>query len=82
MQGNQTFLDPPEGPTGDKEKKETKAFTFDRSFWSAGDKNDPSYASQQTLFDYLGRDILNHAFSGLNASLLAYGQTGRVWFSV
>lgn len=77
MSGNQTFLDPPDGPAGDKEKREgSKAFTFDRSFWSAGDKDDPSYASQQTLFDYLGKDILDHAFGGFNATLFAYGQTG------
>lgn len=79
MSGNQTFLDPPEGNANanDKERKDPKAFTFDRSFWSAGDKADESYASQQTLFDYLGLDILDHSFGGFNATLFAYGQTGR-----
>lgn len=38
---------------------------------SACPKDDPSYASQQTLFDDLGRDLLEHAFEGYNTTVFA-----------
>lgn len=34
-------------------------------------KDDPAYASQQTLFDDLGRDLLEHAFEGYNTTVFA-----------
>ncbi|BGP23699.1 hypothetical protein JCM10295v2_002600 [Rhodotorula toruloides] len=79
MEGNNTFLDPPEAAnvtSGRVTEKETKSFAFDRSYWSACPKDDPSYASQQTLYDDLGRDLLDHAFEGFNCCIFAYGQTG------
>ncbi|KAI8081649.1 uncharacterized protein BX664DRAFT_197879 [Halteromyces radiatus] len=75
MDGNQTIISkPPDQRTG-KESEDIKAFTFDKSYWSA-DKNDPSYADQQTVYDDLGEDLLNHAFDGYNCCIFAYGQTG------
>ncbi|BGP47019.1 hypothetical protein JCM10450v2_002871 [Rhodotorula kratochvilovae] len=79
MEGNNTYLDPPEAAnvtSGRITEKETKSFAFDKSYWSACTKDDPAYASQQTLFDDLGVDLLNHAFDGYNTCLFAYGQTG------
>ncbi|GAA5861825.1 hypothetical protein JCM8547_008567 [Rhodosporidiobolus lusitaniae] len=79
MEGNNTYLDPPEAAnvtSGRIAEKETKSFAFDKSYWSACPKDDPSYASQQTLYDDLGRELLDHAFGGFNAAILAYGQTG------
>lgn len=38
---------------------------------SACSRDDPSYASQQTLFDDLGRELLDHAFEGYNTALFA-----------
>ncbi|BGP31033.1 hypothetical protein JCM10296v2_002797 [Rhodotorula toruloides] len=79
MEGNNTFLDPPEAAnvtSGRVTEKETKSFAFDRSYWSACPKDDASYASQQTLYDDLGRDLLDHAFEGFNCCIFAYGQTG------
>ncbi|GJN89903.1 hypothetical protein Rhopal_002892-T1 [Rhodotorula paludigena] len=79
MEGNNTYLDPPEAAnvtSGRVTEKETKSFAFDKSYWSACSKDDPSYASQQTLFDDLGRELLDHAFEGYNTALFAYGQTG------
>lgn len=35
-----------------------------------------NYASQQKVFDDLGRGVLQNAFEGFNCSLFAYGQTG------
>ncbi|ORY91101.1 hypothetical protein BCR43DRAFT_558842 [Syncephalastrum racemosum] len=75
MDGNQTILSrPPDMRTG-KESEDHKAFTFDKSYWSA-DKSDPSYADQQMVYDDLGVDLLDHAFDGYNCCIFAYGQTG------
>ncbi|KAI8339356.1 hypothetical protein BC941DRAFT_511726 [Chlamydoabsidia padenii] len=54
---------------------DTKAFTFDRSFWSVNPK-DPNYASQDDVYNDLGQELLDHAFHGYNCCIFAYGQTG------
>ncbi|CDS10964.1 hypothetical protein LRAMOSA03229 [Lichtheimia ramosa] len=75
MEGNQTIISrPPDSKTG-KESEDIKAFTFDKSYWSA-DKNAPNYADQQMVYNDLGEDLLNHAFDGYNCCIFAYGQTG------
>ncbi|EIE78438.1 hypothetical protein G6F46_008278 [Rhizopus delemar] len=75
MDGDQTIITrPPELKTG-KDSEDVKAFTFDKSYWSA-DKNDPRYADQQTVYNDLGVDLLDHAFDGYNCCIFAYGQTG------
>jgi kinesin family protein 1 len=78
MQGNQTFLDPPEnGSQQDKaagsrgNDRRTMPFSFDKSYWSAGPRDEPGYCSQQTLFDDLGNELLDHAFNGFNACIVA-----------
>ncbi|THH02632.1 hypothetical protein EW145_g6722 [Phellinidium pouzarii] len=83
MEGNQTFLDPPEAGgqqaqamSGRQSEKKTMAFSFDKSYWSAGERDDPKYCSQYTLYSDLGKELLDHGFSGFNACILAYGQTG------
>ncbi|TRM68597.1 hypothetical protein BD626DRAFT_118862 [Schizophyllum amplum] len=80
MQGNQTFLDPPEAGSSQDAKRATErktmAFSFDKSYWSAGPRDEPGYASQQTLFEDLGKELLDHGFAGFNTCILAYGQTG------
>ncbi|GAA5864258.1 hypothetical protein JCM1840_006717 [Sporobolomyces johnsonii] len=79
MEGNNTFLAPPEAAnitSGRATEKETKSFAFDKSYWSACPKDDPSYASQQTLYDDLGKELLDHSFEGFNTCIFAYGQTG------
>ncbi|ELU38361.1 kinesin-like protein [Rhizoctonia solani AG-1 IA] len=77
MVGNQTFLDPPdETPQQQKGRateRKTMAFSFDKSYWSAGPRDEPGYCSQQTLFDDLGKELLDHSFAGFNACILAYG---------
>ncbi|KAA1070348.1 kinesin-like protein Klp8 [Puccinia graminis f. sp. tritici] len=86
--GTHTFLDPPptenEAGAGDQKSKskssatdkETKSFAFDHSYWSACPKDEPGYASQQTLYEDLGVDLLNNSFEGYNSCIFAYGQTG------
>ncbi|KAI0346933.1 kinesin-domain-containing protein [Trametopsis cervina] len=83
MEGNQTILDPPEpgssgaqAASGRTTEKKTMNFTFDKSYWSAGPRDEPGYCSQQTLYDDLGKELLDHGFAGFNACILAYGQTG------
>jgi kinesin family protein 1 len=84
MQGNQTFLDPPEvGSAQDAKRateRKTMSFSFDKSYWSAGPRDEPGYCSQQTLHDDLGKELLDHGFAGFNACILAYGQTGMSAF--
>lgn len=64
-----------------------KCFSFDYSYWSHDGyketedkilvpKEDSHYAGQQTVFNDLGKGLLNNAIEGYNCSLFAYGQTG------
>lgn len=94
MDGNQTTLTHPE-------TKEEKPFTFDYSYWSHdGFRIDeatgeaigvtPKYATQRMVYDNLGKEVLQSAFTGqpfrccpchsvsagYNSTLFAYGQTG------
>ena len=48
----------------------------DKSYWSAGSRDDPDYASQQTLFEDVGIELLDHSFLGYDCCIFAYGQTG------
>ncbi|ORZ11074.1 hypothetical protein BCR42DRAFT_454115 [Absidia repens] len=75
MKGDQTIISKPLDARTGKESEDHKAFTFDKSYWSA-DKDDPTYADQQTVYNDLGEDLLNHAFNGYNCCIFAYGQTG------
>ena len=69
-----------EGPTTvvahPDDKDNVKRFTFDFSYNSFVPRDDPSYASQKTVWEDIGVGILNNAFQGYNCSLFAYGQTG------
>ncbi|WWD07311.1 hypothetical protein V865_005409 [Kwoniella europaea PYCC6329] len=79
MEGNQTILDPPEqtGQTsGRATEKKPMNFSFDKSYWSAGPRDDPKYASQQTLYDDLGVELLDHSFEGFNTCIFAYSMMG------
>ncbi|KAL1139626.1 hypothetical protein AAG570_006606 [Ranatra chinensis] len=56
-------------------RKQPKTFAFDHCFYST-DSGSSEFASQETVFDCLGTDILDNAFQGYNACIFAYGQTG------
>lgn len=58
-------------------RKQPKTFAFDHCFYSL-DSELPNFASQKTVFECLGRDILDNAFEGYNACIFAYGQTGKL----
>ncbi|KAI5645019.1 kinesin motor domain-containing protein [Phthorimaea operculella] len=57
-------------------RKQPKTFAFDHCFYSL-DPGLPNFASQKTVFECLGTDILDNAFDGYNACIFAYGQTGE-----
>ncbi|KAK9301458.1 hypothetical protein QLX08_006168 [Tetragonisca angustula] len=56
-------------------RSKPKTFAFDHCFYSL-DPAGENFASQDVVFDALGRDILDNAFQGYNACIFAYGQTG------
>lgn len=49
---------------------QVKAFTFDRSYWSA-DRADDHYADQELVYNDMGRELLDHAFDGYNCCIFA-----------
>lgn len=61
-------------------RNKPKTFAFDHCFYSL-DPSLESFASQDVVFDALGRDILDNAFQGYNACIFAYGQTGETRFA-
>ncbi|KAI0951882.1 hypothetical protein AcV7_007850 [Taiwanofungus camphoratus] len=78
MEGNQTILEPPDpgsagaqASSGRAAERKAMNFTFDKSYWSAGSRDEPNYCSQQTLYDDLGKELLDHGFAGFNACILA-----------
>ncbi|XP_070160505.1 kinesin-like protein KIF13A isoform X7 [Polyergus mexicanus] len=74
MTGQQTILQHP--ITMDKiDRNKPKTFAFDHCFYSL-EPGAENFASQEVVFDALGRDILDNAFQGYNACIFAYGQTG------
>lgn len=56
-------------------RNKPKTFAFDHCFYSL-EPGTENFASQEVVFDALGRDILDNAFQGYNACIFAYGQTG------
>ncbi|XP_037926224.1 kinesin-like protein KIF13B isoform X3 [Hermetia illucens] len=57
------------------ERKQRKIFAFDHCFYSS-DPDAEHFATQENVFNSIGRDILENAFQGYNACIFAYGQTG------
>ncbi|CAL1542431.1 unnamed protein product [Lymnaea stagnalis] len=75
MEGGQTILHPIKDGHDGAGRKSAKTFAFDYCFWSMHE-NDPKFASQEHVFNCLGREILERAFEGYNGCIFAYGQTG------
>ncbi|ORX74357.1 kinesin-domain-containing protein [Linderina pennispora] len=79
MSGTQTTLEAPEalqGPGNRSGGVKQRTYSFDYSYWTAGSPSGPQYASQQVVFNDIGRSVLSHAFEGYNTCVFAYGQTG------
>uniref|UniRef100_A0A8B9JEA7 plus-end-directed kinesin ATPase n=1 Tax=Astyanax mexicanus TaxID=7994 RepID=A0A8B9JEA7_ASTMX len=71
MQGNSTTILNPKAP-----KESPKSFSFDYSYWSHTSPDDPTFASQNRVYNDIGKEMLQHAFEGYNVCIFAYGQTG------
>ncbi|XP_061592376.1 kinesin-like protein KIF1B isoform X20 [Cololabis saira] len=71
MQGNTTTILNPKQP-----KEPAKTFSFDYSYWSHTTPEDTSFASQNLVYNDIGKEMLAHAFEGYNVCIFAYGQTG------
>ncbi|XP_034029158.1 kinesin-like protein KIF1B isoform X18 [Thalassophryne amazonica] len=71
MQGNTTTILNPKAS-----KEPAKIFSFDYSYWSHTTADDPSFASQNLVYNDIGKEMLAHAFEGYNVCIFAYGQTG------
>nr|XP_043893490.1 kinesin-like protein KIF1B isoform X13 [Solea senegalensis] len=71
MQGNTTTILNPKAP-----KEPAKTFSFDYSYWSHTTPEDSSFASQNRVYNDIGKEMLQHAFEGYNVCIFAYGQTG------
>ncbi|XP_035807346.2 kinesin-like protein KIF1B isoform X7 [Amphiprion ocellaris] len=71
MQGNTTTILNPKAP-----KEPAKTFSFDYSYWSHTTPEDPCFASQNLVYNDIGKEMLEHAFEGYNVCIFAYGQTG------
>ncbi|CAK0887114.1 unnamed protein product [Prorocentrum cordatum] len=52
-----------------------RGFEYDRCFWSFSEDH-PLYATQQTLHDEVGCQMIENAVAGFNNCIFAYGQTG------
>lgn len=53
------------------------SFTNDFIHWSTGDSRiDPEYATQQRVYNDVGKPIVDNALKGYNCCVFAYGQTG------
>lgn len=81
MDGNQTIITNNKKSTSTSHQQTSKkthhadddsvkAFTFDRSYWSA-DKADDHYADQELVYNDMGRELLDHAFDGYNCCIFA-----------
>ncbi|XP_024861983.1 kinesin-like protein KIF1B isoform X7 [Kryptolebias marmoratus] len=71
MQGNTTTILNPKAP-----KEPAKTFSFDYSYWSHTSPEDSCFASQNRVYNDIGKEMLEHAFEGYNVCIFAYGQTG------
>ncbi|XP_013871220.1 kinesin-like protein KIF1C isoform X3 [Austrofundulus limnaeus] len=71
MQGNTTTILNPKAP-----KEPAKTFSFDYSYWSHTTPEDSCFASQNRVYNDIGKEMLEHAFEGYNVCIFAYGQTG------
>ncbi|ESO93536.1 hypothetical protein LOTGIDRAFT_118976 [Lottia gigantea] len=58
-----------------RDQLKLKEFTFDKSFWSAV-PSDKHFATQEEVFQSLGKDVVTAAYEGYNVCVFAYGQTG------
>lgn len=65
-----------------------KHYKYDYSYWSCDQPSDgspqPTFVTQERVYQDLGIEMLDHAFEGYNVCIFAYGQTGKTqrFFSI
>jgi len=80
MEGKKTcILNPtnqlnPKPDIVDNNEPARKEFTFDYSYWSA-DQDHVDFVNQEQIYNDLGKEVVEAAFTGYNACIFAYGQT-------
>eukprot|EP00754_Rhynchopus_humris_P027729 Rhum_TRINITY_DN15106_c15_g1::Rhum_TRINITY_DN15106_c15_g1_i1::g.139832::m.139832/K10392/KIF1; kinesin family member 1 len=57
------------------QSKQKHTFTYDYT-WDSTDPESEIYASQETVYNDVGKKVLAACFQGYNACIFAYGQTG------
>ena len=57
------------------QSKQKHTFTYDYT-WDSTDPDSEIYASQETVYNDVGKKVLAACFQGYNACIFAYGQTG------
>ena len=74
-----TFIRNPQDQT-------VKHYKYDYSYWSCDESSDgypqPTFVTQERVYQDLGIEMLDHAFEGYNVCIFAYGQTGRIDFEM
>uniref|UniRef100_A0A060SWN0 Kinesin-like protein n=1 Tax=Blastobotrys adeninivorans TaxID=409370 RepID=A0A060SWN0_BLAAD len=65
----------PGASKNDKRNVAPREFYFDRSFNSL-DPNSDHFASQESVYDNIGSEFLDHNMEGYHTCIFAYGQTG------
>jgi Kinesin motor domain len=58
------------------EDNSEKDYFYDYSFWSHDNKQGRKLFTNSDLYDKIGTELLNNAYSGFNSTVFAYGQTG------
>ncbi|KAJ1547994.1 hypothetical protein HK096_007739, partial [Nowakowskiella sp. JEL0078] len=59
-----------------------KSFAYDSCYWSFSpldlETEEPhsNFSTQETIYNDIGRELLDHSFEGYNTCIFAYGQTG------
>jgi hypothetical protein len=70
-----TTIYPPVTMANTKRNNDPRQFYFDHSFWSLNPE-DENFATQQTVYDSIGKEFLDHNMEGYHTCIFAYGQTG------
>eukprot|EP00047_Mylnosiga_fluctuans_P014946 m.42262 g.42262 ORF g.42262 m.42262 type:complete len:1372 (-) comp5713_c0_seq1:634-4749(-) len=68
MRDNKTYIH-------NEEKGKSHDFAYDASF-SSQNPSDPTYATQEHIYNTIGKPLVDRTLEGYNCCMFAYGQTG------
>lgn len=58
------------------DKSKQNRFQMDAAMDSSIDRNSPNYWTQERVYDFFGKRMIEHALQGYHSAIFAYGQTG------